>query len=150
MKRKESRPASANTSAAQKLLKIDQKYQAAVDRLVATARWPRDKDEEALVQSWWDRYALADDPSELIVMGMRISSDRWSDADLIDWEGISKGKITDAKRIQHAREMILRDANGEDWCAFEAAKIESSDGETAFAIIQVRSGGQPFFALAAC
>jgi hypothetical protein len=83
----------------QKALKIDPRYQTAVDRLVSMARWPRDKDEETLVQSWWDYYALGDNAFEDIVCGMLISSDQWSDVDLIDWENISKGEISDAKRI---------------------------------------------------
>ncbi len=131
-----------------KLLKIDPKHQAAIDRLVTASKRHKKKDEAALVQCWWDDYGLGKRGLEIIVFGMWPPSDDWSDHQLIDYERISKAEITDGKRIQFAREMILRrarQANEYELCAFETAKIKSSNGKTAWAVFQVRGGGQGGF-----
>jgi hypothetical protein len=111
----------------QNLLKTGSKDQAAVDRLVAAARRPTAKDKDALVQSWWDDYALGGHRS-FIVTGTLIPWDELSDAQLIADEDISRDEITDARRVRFARELTLRKASGEDCYAFDAAKIRSWTG----------------------
>lgn len=129
-------------SDAHKHLKIAQQYQAAVDRLVAAARWSRDKDEQALVDCWWDDYEEGHS-LELLVTGMQISADQWSDTEMIGYDGVSENEVTDAKRIKFARELMLRDARDvEQATHFEAVKIKSSDKESAWAMFQVQILGQ--------
>lgn len=66
----------------------------------------------------------------------------WSDDSLADWEGISKGEITNEKRIEFAKSSIDRTFEEGMHSPFDALKVHTSNGETACVIFKFWVAGQ--------
>jgi hypothetical protein len=121
--------------------------QIAIDHIIATTRSgqpPRDQDVQALINSWGG-YVTTDHVS-LVSFGVAVDPIRWSwnDRELAACEGIDEDEITDAMRIQFARENFARqcktDALGIG-TGFEGVEVTSSGGQSALLVFAVRHYG---------
>ena len=114
---------------AQETKNMSVESQIAIDHIIATTRSgqpPREEDVQALINSWGGD--VTTDYVSLVSFGVAVDAICWSwnDRELAAWEGIDEDEITDAMRIQFARENFARHGVGTQvyWLVFDGGVRE--------------------------